>query len=174
MSNDFISLFYRQNLISSAFEIQISVCKRGTSAIVLKAQHTMAISLLKFVGLFAGSAISITKIRLRYVVPRPSCTFTLQSLRKWSFQLVRYIIARYYASSILTGQVYKCSTPPRNKKYMFPIPGNGRQTSVRCTLKPNQGSNTRSSAVGQNYTCFCFPIWSQFGELCLSKTFFNF
>ena len=41
--------------------------------------------LLKSAGLFAGSAISITKIRPRYVVPRPSCTFTLQSLRKWSF-----------------------------------------------------------------------------------------
>ena len=106
MSNDFISLFYRQNLISSAFEIQISVCKRGTSAIVLKAQHTMAISLLKFVGLFAGSAISITKIRLRYVVLRPSCTFTLQSLRKWSFQLVRYIIARYILCKQHTYRLY--------------------------------------------------------------------
>ena len=53
---------------------------------------------------------------------------------------------------------------------MFPIPGNGRQTSVKCTLKPNQGSNTRSSAVGQNYTCFCFPIWSQLGSLKLEST----
>ena len=135
MSNDFISLFYRLNLISSGFEIQISVCKRGTSAIVLKAQHTMAISLLKFVGLFAGSAISITKIRLRYVVPRPSCTFTLQSLRKWSFQLVRYIIARYYASSILTGQVYKCSDSSQEQEIYVSHPWQWQANISQVYLK---------------------------------------
>ena len=117
MSNDFISIFYSSarpdylayqipglNLISSAFEIKISVCKRGTlDCNCLESVAHNGNFLLKFVGLFAGSAISITKIRLRYVVPRPSCAFTLQSsvTQKMVFLVrVRYIIARYYVSSI--------------------------------------------------------------------------